>query len=396
MKEPHEMKSRHLALALAALSAAVVLAGCKFSLFGGGESGGKTRRISGSLDPYYDVYKGPLQVGRPYRTIRQNTFTEIGGDYDPAVSPDGQWLLFASTYHSRVPEIYMKTVDGATVQRLTSSPEAEIQPCFNRDGSKFAYASNRRGNWDIYIRKVSGGDLKVITQTMHSDEISPSFHPKLDWIAFSTYNQRSGRWEIGIRKTSGTGVTITVGEGLYPRFSPDGSKLAFQRARSRSPRWFSIWTVDVDKDMNIGNPTEVISSAKWAAINPSWSPDSKYIAFATVHESPIAQHTKRILNGDDIWVVNVEGRDLIRLTQDQAPDSHPFWARDEHGNERIYFCSMRKGPKNIWSLTPKLPDWNTVSGKAAATRAGTDAGRTGTLPTYVAPLPPVTAGGTTH
>ncbi len=397
------MKRRILALTPAVVGFALLAVGCNLSLFGKNE-GGKVARSRGSLDPYYDVYRGPLQVGRAYRTIRQNTFVKVGGDYDPAVSPDGKWLLYASTYHSPVPDIYLKTVDGATIRQLTTTPEAEIQPCFSPDGKKFAYASNRGGNWDIWVKDIKGGDAQPITRSANTDDISPSFHPTKPLIAFSTYSDRNGRWEIGIRSSSGAGQTMRLGEGIYPRFSPDGRKLAFQRARTRSPRWYSIWTVDIDEDMNVSHPTEVVSSAKWAAINPSWSPNSQYIAFATVHESPIAQHTRRILNGDDIWVVNVKGQDLIKLTENQAPDSHPCWARDAAGKDRIYFCSMRKGPKNIWSLTPKLPGWSTVSGplpgpepKNTAAPAvpprEADTDRPGELDTFMTPPPPAVSAG---
>ena len=128
--------------------------------------------------PFYDRYVGPLQVGRPYQTLEQNTFSRVGGDYDPAISPDGRSLIFASTYHSRVPEIYMKGVDGATVTRLTNTPDAEIQPCFSPDGKSFAYATNRRGNWDICIGSVEGGGNPIwVTHSMDSDDISPCFHP---------------------------------------------------------------------------------------------------------------------------------------------------------------------------------------------------------------------------
>jgi Tol biopolymer transport system component len=381
----------------------LLLAGCPLVGGGGGD------RAGNGIDPYYDRYTGPLQVGRSYefQTVEQNTFTEVGGDYDPQVSPDGTRLIFASTSHSPMPDIYMKAVNAATVTGLTSTSWAEIQPCFHPNGKLFAYATNRRGNWDICIQSLEGGKSPVwVTHSMKSDEISPSFHPGGEWIAFSTYNLRSGRWEIAAKHLR-SGRVRYLGEGLYPRFSPDGKKIAFQRARSRAPRWYSIWTVDVDADLNVSSPTEVVSSAKWAAINPAWSPDSKYLAFATVHESPVAQATQRILMGDDIWIVNLQGQDLIKLTDTEAPESHPAWATDREGKPRVYFCSMIKGPKNVWSLRPQLPDpYGSVAGPLpgpapakspppAPKKPGKES--SGDLNSYLYPPPPavtaVTAGG---
>jgi Tol biopolymer transport system component len=358
------------------------------------------------IDSYYTRYTGPLQVGRTHQGSRErNSFTEIGNDYDPAVSPDGKWLLFTSTFHSEVPQLYLKGVSSATVARLSTDPGvAEIQPCFSPDGKRCAYATNRRGNWDICVRSLEGGAPAEVTLNMKSDEISPSFHPRGEWLAFSTFSARTGHWEIAMRRLGG-GQLRFLGEGIYPRFSPDGRKIAFQRARSRAPRWYSIWTLDLDEDMNaVGNPVEVVSSPCWAAINPAWSPDGRYLAFATVHESPVAQEARRVLAGDDIWAVNLDGQDLVRLTDGQAPESSPVWSRDAAGRERIYFCSMEAGPRNIWSLVPRLPEpYGSVRGrlpgppesnpapKAPGPEAGPD--EPGRLPSYIAPPPPATSGG---
>ncbi len=404
------MKRGFLVLSALVTLGVLMAAGCTPP----GDGANKTNR----LDRGDDYYTGPLRVGRPYQTLEQNTFTRVGGDYDPAVSPDGTKLIFSSTYHSRVPEIYMKSVNGATVTRLTSTPDAEIQPCFSPDGKRFAYATNRRGNWDICIEPVAGsrGDQRQqadrdrlrgitwVTHSMGTDEISPSFHPSKDWIAFSSYNLRAGRWEIVVKNYK-NGRTRYLGEGLFPKFSPDGKKIAFQRARSREPRWYSVWTVEVDEEFNATKPTEVVSNASWAAINPSWSPKGDYLVFATVHESPIAQDGKRILMGDDIWIVNLQGQDLVKLTTSREPESHPVWTRDKKGRDRIYFCSMVKGPKNIWSLNPLLP-WprGSVKGPLPGPREKnppppapgekTDPDTPGALHTYMAPPPPaVSAGG---
>ncbi|MHC4915751.1 MAG: hypothetical protein ACYTGB_09685 [Planctomycetota bacterium] len=390
---------------LAALLAAAVLAGGCLPLVGTADNPDEEKASCGNLDGHYTPYTGPVAVGRPYVTLEQNTFTQVGGDYDPAISPDGERLIYSSTYHSKIPEIYMKKVRGATVSRLTNTDYAEIQPCFSPDGRSFAYATNRRGNWDVCVQPVSGGSsCEWVTRNIKGDQISPCFHPGGKWIAFSSFNGRSGTWEIQAKNRE-TQQQVKIGEGLYPKFSPDGRRIAFQRARTRSPKWFSVWVVDVDEDLNVEKqPVEVVSSPKWAAINPNWSPDGRYLVFATVHESKIAQVTGRILMGDDIWVVNVNGQDLVKLTDTQEPDSHPVWARDARGKDRVFFCSMIKGPKNIWSLKPTLPaPYDSVSGPLPgppprrvpppAEPKKPEPDKPGGLQTYVMPPPPALSAG---
>jgi len=366
-----KMPKAHVMAALAlAAAGALATVGCRVYGGPGHADVAETAASPAGTDPYYDRYLGPLHAERPYyKTIERITFTEQGGDYDPAISPDGTKMIYASTAQSTVPDIYMKTVTGgkvsSTVSQLTSTPWAEIQPCFSPDGRLFAYASNRRGRWDICIEPLAGpSGPRYLTENLKSDSISPNWHPGGEWMAFSNYNLRSQRWEMAVKNVK-TGQLRIIGEGLFPKFSPDGRQLAFQRARERSPRWYSIWTIEVDEDFNVaGAPTEIVSSAKWAAINPAWSPDGNYLAFATVHESPEAQGCRRILMGDDIWVVNLHGQDLTKLTDSPEPESHPAWARAKDGrNGRIYFCSMQYGPKNIFAMAPVLPQpYGSVAG----------------------------------
>ena len=110
--------------------------------------------------------------------------------------------------------------------------------------------------------------------------------------------------------------------------------------------------------------TEIITSADWAAINPCWSPDGQFIAFATVNKSPQSKIEDRIWQGDDIYVIGVNGRGLIQVTADNQPDWQPRWsARDG----RIYFVSERNGFRNIWSVRP--PVFPEIAAPAAAVPA---------------------------
>lgn len=344
-----------LAIALAAGFAA--FSGCIL------EGTGRSDAMQGDsgVAPYYTRYFGPARaISGDYRSYERITFTEQGGDYDPAISRDGTRMIYASTVQSVEPHIFMKTVAGpkaniTTRTQLTGGAYAEIQPCFSPDGKSIAYASNRRGNWDILLQAVDGSGRPLQLTSEATDEIAPDWHPSGQWIAFSKFNPRTLQWMIAVRNIS-THQLKELGEGLFPKFSPDGKRIAFQRPRERAPRWYSVWVIDVDEDFNCSLPTEVVSSAKWAAINPAWSPDGRYLTFATVNESPEAQSCRRILMGDDIWMVNINGQDLIKLTDSVEPESHPFWSPAGGKNGRIFFCSMQAGPKNIWALSPRVPE----------------------------------------
>jgi tricorn protease-like protein len=150
------------------------------------------------------------------------------------------------------------------------------------------------------------------------------------------------------------------------RKGPDGKEetlytLLYQKHRKRDIPFYSIWTIQITMNargkVEVANsPTEIVASDKWAAINPTWSPDGRYIAFASVRKSPISQWQARIYRADDVWVVKTDGTDLTQVTSHAAPDWNPCWARDPDDPEsavgRLYFHSLRSGTANVWSVSP--------------------------------------------
>ena len=305
--------------------------------------------------------------------VRRHTFIGEGGDHNVDVSPDGRWLLFSSTRHAVEPELYLKRIGAATTVQVTDTPtEGELTPRFSLDGRRIALASDRQGNWDLYIfQRGRSRILHPLTETRATDEIAPAWHPQRpETIAYCARDRRRGVWEIRVMETNRPGFT-TVCRGLFPRWSPRGDKLVFQRARTRGRRLYSIWTVDVridqDGNVQVGNTTEIAGSADWAAINPVFSPDGVYVAFATVARSPASRGPQQFWRGDDIWLVRLDGTGMRRLTTNPAPDYEPLWARSlapgaSTQNGRIYFISERTGHKNIWSLDPAA-----VIGRSSAT-----------------------------
>ncbi len=92
-----------------------------------------------------------------------------------------------------------------------------------------------------------------------------------------------------------------IGFGLFPTWSPTKGvdRIAFQRARQRGGRWFSLWTLDL-VDGESRRVTEVAASSNAAIVCPTWSPDGKQIAFATIAE-PNNSTGAKPLGQQDIW-----------------------------------------------------------------------------------------------
>jgi Tol biopolymer transport system component len=84
-----------------------------------------------------------------------------------------------------------------SVARLTHDPEFSESPTWSPDGTTLAFSSNRSGNYEIYVRRVEGGQEVNVTNDPGQD-IQPDFSPDGNWISFvSTRSSRTGMVKIG-------------------------------------------------------------------------------------------------------------------------------------------------------------------------------------------------------
>jgi TolB protein len=176
----------------------------------------------------------------------------------------------------------------------------------------------------------------------------PTFAPDGRRLAYCCYSARQDRWELWVVNLSNTAEKSLIGFGLFPVWSPQKDKdvIAFQRARQRGSRWFSIWTCELVAN-EARKQTEIVSSTEWAAVGPVFSPDGKQIAFTTVDRASVDRGGTQV-RGEDIWIVGIDGFGRMQLTSSSDADWSPAWGPDG----RIYFCSDRGGRPNIWSVKP--------------------------------------------
>ncbi len=125
------------------------------------------------------------------------------------------------------------------------------------------------------------------------------------------------------------------------RWSPDMRMFAFF---SRTQK--ALWVVPISPDTSrpIGPPRKIVDKLfkrRGAVVFPTWSPDSKWIAFSSDKAG-----------NRDIWVVSADGKELTRLTDDPLPEFSPWWSPD---GERIIYTKRRPDAQkyDVWIISVK-------------------------------------------
>jgi Tol biopolymer transport system component len=173
-------------------------------------------------------------------------------DTAPAFSPDGRWVVFASSRGRALDESSLWAVavgyDAAPV-RLTDGTAIDMTPVWTPAGDAIVFASSRAGTFDLWRLGVetSGpalrprGAAEPLTSAP-GQELSPTVAPdgRIAYAALVTSDRRGGAADaavtstIEVRAPDGAITTLEPGPAdSSPRFDPTGAVLAFTRPTVR-------------------------------------------------------------------------------------------------------------------------------------------------------------------
>lgn len=220
--------------------------------------------------------------------IADLTFTN--GATSGTVSPDGKQIAFIVRG-----EVFVTSTDYATTKQITHTPAREAGLTFAPDNRTLAYASERNGNWQLFLAKIARKEeANFPNATIIEEEVLlPS---------------------------------ATV-ERAYPQFSPDGKELAFIEERNR----LMVINLDTKKVRQITDGSTWFSTD--GNFDYQWSPDGKWftLEFIGNRHDPYS----------DIGLVSAKGDSPItNLTNSGYMSGSPRWVLD--GNA-ILFTTERYG-----------------------------------------------------
>lgn len=219
--------------------------------------------------------------------IKDLRFTS--GATSAITSPDGKQVAFVIRG-----EVFVTSTDYATTKQITHTAAAENWLSFSPDGRTLAYASERSGNWQIFLAKIARKeDANFSNATVIKEEVL---------------------------------LPSSTVERTVPKFSPDGKELAFIENR----------TVLKVVNLETKQVRQVTDDSTWydteGEFTYEWAPDGKWFALCIIGN----KHDPYT----DIGLVSANGGKVTNLTNSGYTSRSPRWVLD--GNA-ILFTTERYG-----------------------------------------------------
>lgn len=337
-----------------------------------------------------DVYEIPVDGGTARRLTRDGgREATYSADGKQVVYVRGFNTIYQDNYTGSANyDIHVLDLADGKSRRLTETPGNERWPAFSKDGATVWFVAEEKGVANFYSMPAAGGERKELTRYEGLDVQRPCFSWDRKRVAF----ERGGKlaWadlpqgssgEAGapqhdiplviqsdVRNSGVESRTITAG-GEHVSLSADGSQVAFSLRGD-------LWTMPSGGGTGTRLATTPIQE-EW----PRFSPDGRRLAFAAEKAG-----------NSDIYVMDLATKKVTQVTKNPAGDFFHAWSPDgtrlvfsseRTGNRDIWSIELATGKETQLTDHPSADDDPCYSpdGRFIAF----DSGRDGAQAIYVMP-----------
>jgi TolB protein len=208
---------------------------------------------------------------------------------DHGISPDGTLLAISDQsqeeHHSLV---YIVPANGGTPRRITQKSPSYWHG-WSPDGKTLAFAGQRDGEFDVYAIPAAGGEETRLTTAPGLDD-GPEYSPDGKCIYFNS--ERSGLMQIWRMRPDGAEqerVITDESNDWFPHISPDGKWMVFlsyEKDVKGHPENKNVTLRLMSMSDNKISGLAKLFGGQGTINVPSWSPDSKHVAFVSYQLAP--------------------------------------------------------------------------------------------------------------
>jgi Tol biopolymer transport system component len=248
-----------------------------------------------------------------------NVSNNPAGDDDPWWSPDGKQIGFKSS-RGADQDLWTMNADGSNPTQVTRDPALDGQLRWSPDGKKIAYYSfAQQSEGYLWVADADGGDPQGVLKAIHPAQpdqdcaggFPGGWYPDGQHILFRGSRGSASALQICSVKSDGSDLKVLYSQpsvqATFPALSPDASKIAFVTNQDGNEE---IYVMDAD-----GGNLQRVTDDKGKDLWPSWSPDGKWIAFSSDRDGDF-----------EVYIMRPDGSGLKQLTSNTASDSNSDWA----------------------------------------------------------------------
>lgn len=243
--------------------------------------------------------------------IANLTVGAAGDDYSPVWSPDGKYIAFTTerNYTNSGSDVFVMEADGRNPTLVDIKADGAS---WSADSAKIAYGSYKVTRFQIYVANRDGTNSTNVSNSNFSDS-RPRWSPDGTKIAFEGLRGGLGvgTYLMNADGTNQQGLAPSLQVNSRPIWSPDGLRLTFNGAVTIDDET-DVYRINADRTGLTNLTTGIVAEDR----DGSWSPDGKRLAIVSKRDTNF-----------EIYRINDDGTGPLRMTMsDFFAEAAPAWS----------------------------------------------------------------------